>query len=93
MTSPKISRHMRTRSTVDSLYGDDEGYLSPLEDTFSVLSDDAIPAQSAYVQVSFLLDVCICSRFVDVMEKQFPMLAVVDEADGRHVIGGICSCT
>lgn len=44
--------HSRTRSTVDSLLGDDDaGYLSPLEDTFSILSDEALPPPSTYVQV------------------------------------------
>lgn len=45
--------HSRTRSTVDSLLGDDDaGYLSPLEDTFSILSDEALPPPSTYVQVA-----------------------------------------
>ena len=53
--------HSRGRSTVDSLLGDDDaGYLSPLEDTFSILSDDAIPAPPPYVQVLELL--CVGSN-------------------------------
>ncbi|KAK9792500.1 hypothetical protein WJX73_010349 [Symbiochloris irregularis] len=45
--------HSRARSTVDSLFGDDDaGYLSPMEDTFSVLSDDAVLPPPPYVQVA-----------------------------------------
>lgn len=54
LMSPKAygRLHSRTRSTVDSLLADDDaGYLSPLEDTFSILSDDAQPPQATYVQV------------------------------------------
>ena len=42
--------HAHTRSTVDSLLGgDEEGYLSPLDDAFSVMSDDN-PLLPAYYQ-------------------------------------------
>ena len=43
--------HGHTRSTVDSLLGgDEEGYMSPLDDAFSVMSDDN-PLLPAYYQV------------------------------------------
>ena len=45
------TQHARVRSTVDSLLaGDEEGYLSPLDDAFSVMSDDN-PLLPAFYQV------------------------------------------
>ena len=46
------SHHAHTRSTVESLLTEgDEGYLSPMDDAFSVLSAEDSPDLPSYYQV------------------------------------------
>ena len=46
------SHHAHTRSTVDSLLAEgDDGYLSPMDDAFSVLSAEDSPDLPSYYQV------------------------------------------
>lgn len=55
------SHHAHTRSTVESLLTEgDEGYLSPMDDAFSVLSAEESPDLPSYYQVRGNMPLHVC---------------------------------